>query len=548
MAMSLKKITAIAVGGAMVASTLASGVAAATVTVGDIEGFMKNVVKDGEPNVEIVVGSKAAAMDVVSAADIAAKIGSMCYKEATIEDGSAELRISVSADTDVTNNLLRSPYNTPGYRFLLFTTPKRKYTNADWGNNVTLYRLVGGVSINETISFPRLSTLLRDTDADPDDLTREDSADTIEFLLALVESEEGNRFRINKDGLVYGTLRFDDGGDHLGDLRPLHIGMEIPLVGEIYRIADTDDNIIYLGKEAYSGTLREGEVVDIGNGYQVKVKSVLERLEGQRGNPEVTVEIYKDGKLVATESDETTFEFVYKDIGVIVHDAYRDVSRNYGYASLIIIKDVKGYELGKEFVKDWKIYAICRDDTGFYLEDDDFTEDGIYLNISQNRVYGLALRYEGSDIKNLEEGDKVPFANDYVVLEFTDEDERNRLYAKYKMEISKDLTLGIMDKVEILNAVLKLKDIKAVSQEVVPIKTPIAKLDTEASLDTDKYLILVGGPVANKLSEELQNKGKININNDSPATLQVVDGRILVVAGGDRHRTREAALYLIENY
>ncbi|HIP83989.1 MAG TPA: S-layer protein, partial [Methanothermococcus okinawensis] len=74
------------------------------------------------------------------------------------------------------------------------------------------------------------------------------------------------------------------------------------------------------------------------------------------------------------------------------------------------------------------------------------------------------------------------------------------------------------------------------------------KLDTEASLDTDKYLILVGGPVVNKLTEELQKQGKINIDNNSPPTLVVVDGKILVVAGGDRYKTRKAALELIQNY
>ncbi|WP_281109937.1 S-layer protein, partial [Methanothermococcus thermolithotrophicus] len=57
--MSLKKIGAIAVGGAMVASALASGVMAAT-TSGDVAGFMKNAIKeDGTPNVDIVVGSGA---------------------------------------------------------------------------------------------------------------------------------------------------------------------------------------------------------------------------------------------------------------------------------------------------------------------------------------------------------------------------------------------------------------------------------------------------------------------------------------------------------
>ncbi|WP_456471578.1 S-layer protein, partial [Methanocaldococcus sp.] len=73
MAMSLKKIGALAVGGAMVATALASGVSAEVTIIGNIN---KDIfVKNGQPNCYIVVGANApSTMDVVSAADIAATI------------------------------------------------------------------------------------------------------------------------------------------------------------------------------------------------------------------------------------------------------------------------------------------------------------------------------------------------------------------------------------------------------------------------------------------------------------------------------------------
>ncbi|GBF36204.1 S-layer protein [Methanofervidicoccus abyssi] len=562
MAMSLKKITAIAVGGAMVASALASGVAANVVTVGDIKEFMKNVVKDGEPNVDIVVGSKAAAMDVVSAADIAAKIGSMCYKDVSIEDGSADLCLDTSADTTLSDDLNDVYKNDNGNYFLIFTTPKRSYTD-NLGDADILDNLVddkANVTTGSKVQkLPRLSTLIRDTDADPDDVSSDHSADAMEFLLASVKRVDKDNYEIDKGDLVYGALMFKDGKYTVDELQPLYIGMEIPLLGENYRIVDVDDNDkkIYLGKEAYSGNMEEGETYDLGNGYQVKIESVLQTVNNNE--VKVNVEIIKDGKVVATKDDSIPFVLRYKDIGVIVYNAYKNIAETEGYASVIITKDVKEYELGKEFVNDWKLYAITREGNstvGYSLKlvDNDFSKESDplaktkYLEVGGNKVYGLALKYDGDKYDNLDSGSTVDFANDYATLEFTDDDESGKLFARYKMDISKEVSLNIGEKTEVLGTTLELKDIKAEGQRVVPVKTPVAKLDTEASLDTDKYLILVGGPVANKLSEELQKEGKIDITNDSPATLQVVDNRILVVAGGDREKTREAALYLIENY
>ena len=68
--------------------------------------------------------------------------------------------------------------------------------------------------------------------------------------------------------------------------------------------------------------------------------------------------------------------------------------------------------------------------------------------------------------------------------------------------------------------------------------------------EADKNLILIGGPVANKLTKELQNDGKIDIDNESPATAVLIEGaangnNVLVVAGGDRYSTESAVLSII---
>ncbi|WP_456418771.1 S-layer protein, partial [Methanocaldococcus infernus] len=90
MAMSLKKIGAIVVGGAMVATALASGVSAEVTVIGEVS---KDIfVKNGQPNCYVVVGANApSTMDVVSAADVAAAIGSLCYKESTVDTGKAKI-------------------------------------------------------------------------------------------------------------------------------------------------------------------------------------------------------------------------------------------------------------------------------------------------------------------------------------------------------------------------------------------------------------------------------------------------------------------------
>jgi len=86
--MKVKKIAALAVGAAMVGATI--GLASATTVPNIPKDFF---VQNGQPNVKIVIGSHAAAMDVASAADIAVALGSLLYTEKQVELQNAYVKI-----------------------------------------------------------------------------------------------------------------------------------------------------------------------------------------------------------------------------------------------------------------------------------------------------------------------------------------------------------------------------------------------------------------------------------------------------------------------
>ncbi len=88
--MKIRKIAALAVGAAMIGATV--GFASAQPTVPQIpKSFFVNA--NGTPNVKIVVGSNAAAMDVASAADIAVALGSLLYTTQQVEAQNAYVKV-----------------------------------------------------------------------------------------------------------------------------------------------------------------------------------------------------------------------------------------------------------------------------------------------------------------------------------------------------------------------------------------------------------------------------------------------------------------------
>jgi S-layer protein (TIGR01564 family) len=233
---------------------------------------------------------------------------------------------------------------------------------------------------------------------------------------------------------------------------------------------------------------------------------------------------------------------VYGDIAVVVNSAWENVGSDYGYAELVIVDNVVKADLGEEFLPDWELYLFNSAASDL---DDIFEDDVSAAEIPA----GLALLYVGDDEEDVESGDDFDIA-DYVTFELEDDDDETN--ALFKMDQAKEVSLAIGQSVNVLNAEIKLAEIDAEAKEAVVMTAPIAVLDSEASLDAaDKGLILVGGPVVNELTAELADAGLVAIDNESPATLAVAAGAangndVLVVAGGDRAATEEAAEALID--
>ena len=567
MAMSLKKIGAIAVGGAMVASALASGAMAAT-TSGDVSAFMKDAVKDGQPNVNIVVGENAATSDVVSASDIAAKIGSMCYKTGTVEDGSAEIKVSADAKSDDIDLWDDDEVKNGTKAITMVTSADSDYSKAfvaDVADLVKDGKLLK-MTKNATVDLGDLSTLTEVEDIDPLDWYDDDDHNAAEFLIGTLTPENSkDNFNdakasadVDKNDLFWAAFNINDSEDSLTKSPAIKEGQLIPLLGQTKVLvkADEEDEILYLGDEAYSGVLKDGESFDVGNGYSVKINSVLkDTVAGGDTIYKVDVAILKDGTKVESMFKTAPDSLVYKDVGVHIEKAWTDVGEDYGYAELVITKNTQAIELGEEPIKDWEAWAVAidSDDDKLALSKkfDNDNNGKLSVGVGKDDVIGIALKYVGDDEEDIDSDEKVSIAG-YVDLEFDKDDDELNIF--YSMDKSMEVTLDVGQKVKVLNAEVKLNDLKASAQEVMPVTAPIAKLDSEVTLDTaDKNLILVGGPVVNKLAEALQTAGKITIDNTSPATLAVVGDAangndVLVVAGGDRDATRAAALDLIKDY
>ncbi|MBA2840787.1 S-layer protein (TIGR01564 family) [Methanococcus maripaludis] len=573
MAMSMKKIGAIAVGGAMVASALATGAFAAE-KVGDVDAFAADVVADGNANVDIVVGSNAAALDVVSAANIAAKIGSLMFKEGTVEDGAAEISVTAKAesnDVDILDNSVATNIGSQT-EALFFAAADNDYTKAfDTDVSATIVKVfdienslgVGGAAAAwpavNLADLGDLSTLVEVDDVDPSDWTLGGvgtSDNAAEMVIARLEMDGLTDFgtageaKFDEGDLIYASLVFSDASDSITASPNMAVGITMPVLGQerVLVKADDDDEILYFGSEVFRGVLKEGDSYDIGNGYSVKATSVLKPTT-VGATPKAELQVLKDGKVVSSKFDSVPYSLVYgDDVGIYVEDALENVAGEAGYVELVITDNILEMELGEEVIPDWEAYAVGYDGVNDIVLADDFTKAAGAITATGVTVPGIALKYVGDNEDGID-SDKDYDIADYAKLAF-DED-GTELNVFFKMDESKDISLNVGQKVSVLNAEVKLSEIAAEAKEAVVMTAPIAVLDSEASLDdADKALILVGGPVVNALTAELADAGLVAMDNESPATLAVAAGAangndVLVVAGGDRAATEEAAEALI---
>ncbi|ABR53960.1 S-layer protein [Methanococcus vannielii SB] len=530
MAYSMGKIGALLSSGLFFGSMALTGVFAVE-KVGDVDSFTSNVVSNGNPNINIVVGSNAASKDVVAAANIAAKVGSLMFKEGSGELGNAKFSVKAYSESD-SFNLFGS-----GVTDSLFAAS----VNDDYVSLITTALFDSSTDLDATqyTSLEEVSTLLEVTDTDPSNwFANSDDDVSAEFLFARIKPDGAN-WRVNSDEMAYMTLLFDENTGVPGGLKGTAPGRNIAFLGEEWVVMgmSADADRLTLGKEVYRGTLKEGESYFL-NGFEIKLESVIKRGNEYR----VTAKILKDGKVVREVSDTTPVNLMSSGVGIRFQKVYEDISQNSGYADVVIVNNVKGMDLGSEVIPNYELYAVLHN--GGKLE---YTDDFVK---GQKRA-GFALKYVGDDLKGLKDGKEIKIA-DYAKLAFDDENSNTKLNMFFKMDLEKDVSISKNQKARVLNTEIILNELKASAKQNVQLNAPVALLDTETSLkNTDKNLILVGGPVVNSLTDELVKKGLVVIDEKSPATLvslkDAANGKdVLIVAGGNRDKTSEAANALIE--
>ncbi|MBP2143529.1 S-layer protein (TIGR01564 family) [Methanococcus voltae] len=544
MVRSIVKTSAIIAGSAMLASTLATG-AFAVEQIGDVEDFSKKVVVEGNPNVNIVVGSNANAGDVISAAEITAKVGNLLYTEQSADVGSAKLNVRAFAKSDDYNLVSNKEVNlaVKDDNALFVAAADGDYADlmantAYFGDDTDLDAKDGAVSLG------RLSTLAEVKDTDPFDWFDNDD-DAYEFLMGRVTKENNDKWAVKENELSYAVLSFKDDNTTFDGLTSLCPGKEVPFLGENYilmSMSSSKDTIV-LGKELYQGVIREGDTYAV-NGLEVKVDSVLVSNAGTSTEEyKIKLQILKDGKVIAEKFDNAPTNLMAGGIGVRMFKAWKDVGNDYGFVEVVITDRLKCMHLGEEYVPDWEAYAVVKQGGKLVYLDD--------IEKPDTKV-GYALKYVGDDHDSLSSGKEIDIVK-YASMNFDDDDDKtSTMNVFFEMDTSKDLDLTVGSKGTVLNAEVTLQSIEGSGTKLTGLKAPLAVLDGEIALDSaDKNLIVIGGPVVNALSKELKSMGKINLTEDSQATLAVVNGvangnDVLVVAGGNTKTTNEAAKAFVE--
>lgn len=591
--MKVRKIAAIAVGAAMIGATM--GYASAQLNVP--KDFF---VKDGAPNVKIVVGSNAAAMDVASAADIAVALGSMLY---TAEEVQAD-GVSVIVKKDVTTDpddltIYKYYYETAGtikatdwedledYEDYWWNGSayngsydewKTAYSSDPWKTEIeNMDEYEGDKQIDWDLTIKEIS--LEPTD--PDDW---DEADIVQPPKAaklkipegafeiLVNFTIGNwtvEVDLGKDDQwgIPDSETFtviDDDAPNAADIAdeydvdpsdvtitpedPVYEGIEeestFTLLGNSYYVLDIGSDSFKYGKDHGEKWFHVGEEMEF-DGYKVQVLDIS--INENRALVKVTA---PDGEsdLVILD-DENPEKDVFDDGGIILtlENTFVGIDGNL-IAQVTIQTNVKTIESGDELLDGWDAYfEIGTNADGdpvikwITLKNSEDIEASTVDVLGKYKVY---YKFQGYT----EDEDDV----DYDIND--DGDKKDELYtAEAKIVIeptekvydTKELKVG--DELEGWT-IDEIKGDTYTKITVKPPAEPITVLDSEVDLNNvDSNLILVGGPVANSVTAYLVDQGVSTIDwYNSDGDIEYLedafgDYDVLIVAGKNREATKAAA-------
>ncbi|WP_148882473.1 S-layer protein [Thermococcus aciditolerans] len=599
--MKVKKIAALAVGAAMVGATI--GLASAQPTVPEIpKDFF---VKDGQPNVKIVVGSQGAALDVSSAADIAVALGTMLYttEDVKVKDASVVVKKDTAYDPDdipVFDNTYTGEYrdgdnlqdqaywwngsfDADGNPIFSETLDNSAWEDGifdqgwdvlvpsaiEWkdGNNNNYWQDPNGewhsatdVMLHYTVNIGKVT--LKQLNDDPTEYT--DIDDFSDFTLIVDNVVANVTFAINAyEKTLWDPVLGATGTTYtVSDLTPSYYslyesnvisgveeGDTIDLFGKTVKVLDIGSDYIEYGNDWGETYIDAGTTKTFGD-YTIKVldidvnqaKALLE-VSGPAGSETITL-----------NTDDNPTETLFNGgIRVTLKDTFIGIGGTTS-VKVEVQTDISYIEDGDEFIPGWIAHlGISGGKLNWFALTNKEELEGKEVKLFDTYV----MDYQASIMKKKNPSDDKTYAamEAWVVID--------PLKPEYATE-----TLSAGDELEgwTIDEITATAD-PAQAAVVSKITTPITVLDTEVmeqGLDNvDSNLILIGGPVVNSVTAALAEKLEVPSDYDGwkeeygtgadsgvvkyVAECGDINGYgVVLVAGTDREGTAAAAKALME--
>ncbi len=590
--MKVKKIAALAVGAAMIGATLGMASAGGTLVKDDSANIPKDFfVKNGEPNVKIVIGTQAAAQDVAGAADIAVALGSLLYTEkevttATLKDLSVVVKKDVShiGDIPVYSNYYKYTNTTPTAEKWEDLTGNYWYNGAaystdysGWVNNNFPYDLatltnqseivVGGHSYGVSWNFVIDKIKFVDEEGKEWNETHNYPPTDTNVIMEIPE----NSFKIVMNYEIYKWTKTETTTDEVWGTTETTTETEIsdaPVagytqdgtvvdgvgVGDTIQVLDKTLNIIDVGSDSDGDFVKAGETAEawiLSNSsktfgdYQVSVVDI------DMISKEILVEVknLKTGESEQNVLSDTSANvpFLNDQVEITVEGVFTGL--NILKAKLKVVYNIQKIYDGDKisgWVVDWTgVNATAKTLKGVVLTYPDAIK-GKVLNIDTPAVkYKISYKVD-KETKDVDDDDVNELAVDiYLSVDYAE--------PKYEYYNLGDVLEGYT--VDLGKTKATIEGIKTV--EIVPPAKPITELDVNVKLsDVDSNLILVGGPVVNKVTAALADalgvpkdyngwKSEIGEGNGVivyKAECGAINGHgVVLVAGTDRDGTQVAA-------
>ncbi|GAB6102662.1 S-layer protein [Thermococcus atlanticus] len=590
--MKVKKIAALAVGAAMIGATLGMASAGGTLVKDDSANIPKDFfVKNGEPNVKIVIGTQAAAQDVAGAADIAVALGSLLYTEKEVTTAPlTDLSVVVKKDVSHIGDI---PVYSNYYEYTGTQPTAQKWedlTGNYWYNGAAYSTDYSGWVTN---NFPYdLATLTNQSDIVVGGHTYGVSwnfiIDKIQFLTddgkewnetysyppsasnVLMEIP-ANAFKIVMNYEIYKWTKTENTTDPVWGTTETTtdtVVSDAPVagytqdgtvidgvgVGDTIQVLDKTLNIIDIGSDTNGDFVKAGETATewipanssktFGD-YQVSVVDI------DMISKEILVEV-KNLKTGESEQNvlsdtSTNVPFLNDQVEITVEGVFTGL--NILKAKLKVTYNIQTIYDGDKisgWVVDWTgVNTTAKTLKGVVLTYPDAIK-GKVLNIETPAVkYKITYNVEkySKDINN--DGTNELAVDIWLSVDYAQ--------PKYEYKDLSDVLSGWQ--VDLGKSKATFEGIKTL--EIVPPASPITVLDTNVTLsNVTSNLILVGGPVVNKVTEALADalgvpkdyngwKSEIGEGNGVivyKAQCDKIGGHgVVLVAGTDRDGTQVAA-------